>query len=147
MQDKKVLFICRGNWFRSQMAAAIYNKLTNTNNADSVGAYVGAKDEPEGRFLTDLFQTDDFFEVMEESGMNVRNNFTKALTQQMLVDYDIVVSMAEECDSPEYLNNSKKVIRWSIKNPMSVDREVAQDTYNRIHVLVSELIKNNGGFA
>jgi protein-tyrosine-phosphatase len=139
-KDKKVLFICRGNWFRSQMAAAIYNKITNTENADSVGAYVGALDEPEGRFLVDLFPTEDFFEVMEENGMNVRDCKTKGLKENMLSEYDIVVSMAEEIDSPTYLNSNKNVIRWNVENPKSVDREIAQDTFDKIYKLVQGLI-------
>ncbi len=56
------------------MAAAIYNKLTCSNDADSVGTYVGAPDEPEGQILADLFETPDFFEVMEKNGMNIRKN-------------------------------------------------------------------------
>jgi len=33
----KVLFICKNNQFRSQMAASMYNKITGTNDADSAG--------------------------------------------------------------------------------------------------------------
>ena len=70
--SKKVLFICKGNWFRSQMAAAIYNKLTNSSDADSAGTYAGSPDEPEGQIISDLFKTPDFFEIMEKNGMSVR---------------------------------------------------------------------------
>lgn len=55
MLNKKVLFICKGNWFRSQMAAAIFNKLTNSNLADSAGTCAGTKEEPEGQTLAQLF--------------------------------------------------------------------------------------------
>jgi protein-tyrosine-phosphatase len=48
----KVLFICKGNWMRSQIAAALYNHVTKTQDADSVGTYVGAPEEPEGRALS-----------------------------------------------------------------------------------------------
>lgn len=140
---KKVLFICKGNWFRSQMAAAIYNKITNSNNADSVGTYTGAVDEPEGQILANLFKTPHFFEVMEKNDMNVRNNLTKRLQPSMIDEYDIVVSMAEEPYIPDFLKEAKKIIWWDIKNPTNIDEKIAEDTYKKIDALVRELIFRN----
>ncbi len=142
-QTPKVLFICKGNWFRSQMAAAIYNKLTSSNNADSVGTYTGASDEPEGQILEDLFKTPHFFEMMEGNGMNVRKNSTKRLQPQMLDEYDLVISMAEEPYIPDFLKNKEKVIWWEIENPTFVDQRIAEDTYEKIYNLVYKLITEN----
>lgn len=142
-KNKKVLFICKGNWFRSQMAATIYNKLTNSNNADSVGTYVGALDEPEGQKLFNLFKTPDFFEIMERNGMNIRNNTTKRLTPSMVNNYDVVVSMAEDPFIPDFLKNNSKIIWWNIKNPTYVDQKIAKETYEKIYKLVQDLIGEN----
>lgn len=140
---KKVLFICRGNWFRSQMAAAIYNKITNSSDADSVGTYTGAPDEPEGQILANLFKTPHFFEIMEKNGMSVRSNSTKRLQPSMIDEYNIVVSMAEEPFIPDFLKDAKKVIWWDIENPTSVDQRIAEDTYEKIDTLVRDLIAKN----
>ncbi len=137
---KKVLFICKGNWFRSQMAAAIYNKLTDSNNADSAGTYTGAPDEPEGQILKDLFKIPHFFEIMEKNGMDVRNNTTKRLLPRMLDEYDIVVSMTEEPYIPDFLKDDKRVIWWNVENPTFVDQKIAEDTYEKIEELVKDLI-------
>ncbi len=136
----KILFICKGNYFRSQMAAAICNKLTHTNDADSVGTYTGASDEPEGQILSDLFLDPGFFEVMELHGMNVRNNSTKKLLPEMLKESNIVVSMAEEPYIPNFLKEDPKVIWWDIENPAFVTRKVAEDTYNKLDIRIRELI-------
>lgn len=125
------------------MAAAIYNRLTNSSDADSVGTYTGASDEPEGQILADLFKTPHFFETMEKNGMNVRNNSTKRLQPSMINDYDVVVSMVEEPYIPDFLKDAKKVIWWNIENPTSVDQKIAEDTYEKINNLVRGLIAQN----
>lgn len=125
------------------MAAAIYNKLTNSNNADSVGTYVGALDEPEGQKLFNLFKTPDFFEIMERNGMNVRDNTTKKLLPSMVNDYEVMISMAEEPFIPDFLKNNSKVIWWSIENPTHVDQKIAEETYGKIYNLVQNLITEN----
>jgi protein-tyrosine-phosphatase len=140
--NKKVLFICKGNWFRSQIAEAIYNKLTNSNSAFSVGSYVGAKDEPEDQVLSRLFPTQDFFEVMEENGIDVRNKKTKKLYPEMLDEYDVIVSMTEEPYIPDFLKKSDKVIWWDVTNPKFVNRKIAEDTYEKIEGLVRGLISS-----
>jgi protein-tyrosine-phosphatase len=139
-KPKKVLFICRGNWFRSQMAAAIYNKLTHSKTADSVGTYTGAPDEPEGQILANLFTTPHFFETMEKNGMHVRNNSTKRLQPSMIDEYDTVISMAEEPYIPEFLKKAEKVIWWKVENPTFVDQKIAEDTYEKIEKLVKDLV-------
>lgn len=76
------------------MAAAIYNKLTDSNDAFSVGTYVGAPEEPEGQILADLpkqgLLSEYFFEVIERNGMDVRHNKTSRLLPEMLEQYDTV---------------------------------------------------------
>jgi protein-tyrosine-phosphatase len=137
---RTALFICKGNWFRSQMAAAIYNRLTAAAAADSAGTYAGAPDEPEGQVLADLFPTPHFFETMERRGMDVRRNRTRRLRPEMLGAYDLVVSMAEEPFVPDFLRDARHVVRWEIENPKVVDRVVAEDIYARIDALVRDLI-------
>jgi len=137
---RTVLFICKGNWFRSQMAAAIYNRLTNSDAAHSVGTYAGAPDEPEGQILADLFPTPHFFETMERRGMDVRANTTRRLQPTMLGAYDLIVSMAEEPFVPAFLRDARHVIWWEIENPKVVDAAVAEDVYGRLETLVRDLI-------
>ncbi|OGF68788.1 hypothetical protein A3H65_03440 [Candidatus Giovannonibacteria bacterium RIFCSPLOWO2_02_FULL_45_14] len=140
--NMKILFICKGNMFRSQMAAAIYNKMTNNHDAISAGTYVGAPDEPEGRLIQDLFPANDpVQEILEENGMTIRENHTTKLTPKMLDEADIVVSMAEEPFIPEFLKKNKKVIWWDIANPDNATPEFVEETYKKLSVLVRELVE------
>jgi protein-tyrosine-phosphatase len=135
-----VLFICKGNWFRSQMAAAIYNKLAGADLAQSVGTYVGAADEPEGQVLAGLFSTPAFFEFMEARGMDVRRHRTRRLDPNMLMAYDVVVSMAEEPFVPTFLKQTDRVVRWDVANPPVVDEMAVRATYEKIEALVLRLL-------
>lgn len=135
----KILFICKGNWFRSQIAAALYNKITNSYSADSAGTFVGAKDEPEGMKISEAIPFDYFFDFMESRGMNIRDNRTTKLTPKMLESYDKIISMAEEPYIPDYVKYNKNVIWWDVENPEYITKETVEDTYNKIDSLVRKL--------
>ena len=136
----KVLFVCKSNQFRSQMATALYNKLTGTTDAYSAGTYVGATDEPEDVVIETYFRTPDFFELMEENGMYIRDRRTKKLLPEMMENADKVIAMAEAPFIPDFLNNNKKVLWWDVENPKSATREVSEKTYSRIKTLVEDLL-------
>lgn len=136
----KVLFICKNNQFRSQMAASIYNQITGTNDADSAGTYVGSINVPEEDIIEKYFRTPDFFELMEKNGMSIRNNRTKKLLPEMIDGADIVISMAKEPFVPNFLRDNKKVTWWEIEDPIFVTRDVAEKTYSQIKSLVEQLI-------
>ncbi len=136
----KVLFICKSNQFRSQMAAALYNKITKTTDAYSAGTYVGSQNEPEGREIGGLFSSDDFFDLMEQNNMNIRKCKTVKLSPDMVVNTDIVVAMPEEPFVPDFLQADDKVIWWKIENPSIATREVSEKTFTQIKKLVEELV-------
>jgi 8-oxo-dGTP diphosphatase len=140
----RALFICKGNWFRSQMAAAIYDDLVGSGAADSAGTYAGAPDEPEGQVLADLFPTPEFFEAMERRGLYVRANTTRRLTPAMLENYPVVVSMAEDPFVPDFLRGDPRVIWWEMENPKVVDAAKAEEVYALMHGLVRGLISRIG---
>lgn len=135
----KVLFVCKGNMFRSQMAEAIYNKITKSNDASSDGTYTGAIEEPEGQFLKNVV-SENFFDVLKMHSIDIEEKQTKKLTPEMLEKADIVVSMAEEPYVPDFLRNNKKVIWWDVENPDFVTKEIAENTYQKLSSLIQNLI-------
>lgn len=121
------------------MAAAIYNRITNTKDADSAGTCVGSVDVPEGATIEGYFRTSDFFEIMEENGMSIRSNRTKKLLPEMIESANVVISMAEEPFIPDFLRSSEKVVWWEIENPPLATREVSEKMYGQIKSLVKQL--------
>lgn len=139
----RILFICKNNQFRSQMAASIYNQITGTTDAVSAGTFVGSIGVPEGDTIDKHFRTPDFFDLMESNGMSIRSNYMKKLLPEMVDRATVVVSMAEEPFVPDFLRDNKKVIWWEVENPTFVTRDVAEKTYNQIKKLVEKLILSN----
>lgn len=137
----KTLFICKGNWFRSQIAEALYNHLTDTRDAISAGTYTGAPDEPEGVQLSEVLTGGNIFAVMDSHGFDLREKRTTKLTPELLASADVVVSMAEEPYIPDFLKNDSRVIWWDIANPPNVTREFVEETYQKLYMLVSDLIR------
>lgn len=137
----KVLFICKGNYYRSQIAEAIYNKLTGSHDATSVGTCVGEWNSPAGKPLSELYPKDSaFFKVLESHGINVRDNKTKKLVPEMLAQYDVVISMAEKSFCDDFLKNDKHVIWWNVKDEGGDTLESMQDKYSEIEKLVRDLV-------
>lgn len=138
----KILFICKNNQFRSQMACAIYNKLTKTKDAFSAGTFVGVPLNPENANIQQFFRFPDFFELMEEKGIYIRDNKTKKLSSKILKEADLAISMAEEPFVPDFLRVAKNVIFWNVENPSLVTRDVAQKIFDQINELVKGLIES-----
>ena len=123
------------------MAAAIYNKLTDSQDAVSAGTHAGSVEEPEGQVLEDLFADSPYyFELMEHNGLHVRQNVTTKLTPEMMEKADVVVSMAEEPFVPDFLRDNERVIRWKVQNPDFFSKEVVEETYGKILGLVQGLM-------
>mgnify|MGYP001568330819 CR=1 FL=1 len=131
----KVLFVCKGNWYRSQIAAALYNQLTHGEEGSSAGTYVGAMDEPEGQSVSTLMPAD-FFETAEAHGLDLRTHRTRKLTPEMMESVDVVVSMAEEPYIPDFLRTNPKVVFWDVP-----DGKRAEAMYQKIASLVSGLVQ------
>ena len=141
----KILFVCKNNQFRSQMASALYNHLTGSSNAFSAGTWVGTPEVPEGAQIEQFFRTKDFFELMEGHGINIRQNKTTKLTPERMNSFDLVVSMAEEPFIPKFLKESSKTIWWEVDNPPFATKEVSEKTFAQISNLISTLLGSSVG--
>ena len=68
----KILFVCRGNVGRSQMAAAIYKKMFPEHDVTSAGTKVTDKDgnSRHGQFLNTVQGSINVLAVLEEEGVD-----------------------------------------------------------------------------
>lgn len=130
-----MLFICRANAGRSQMAEGFYNALTGTENATSAG--IDLLNSVKG---VDPSVPELVVEVMKEVGVDVSAKRRKALTQEMVKSVDMVVVITEY-PMPEYVEGSVKLVRWNdvpdaVRTPIEFHRMVRDMVKEKVKALV-----------
>lgn len=125
-QLKRVLFVCVGNSCRSQMAEAFARAY-----GSDVLVPASAGLAPATRIAPDTV------EAMEEKGIDVRDQFPKAVRHLVRVPFDLVINISGEplpgtikCD----------VRSWDVEDPVNLHYEDHCDVRDQIEKLVMNLI-------
>ncbi len=124
---KKVVFICRGNMFRSQLAKAFYNQL-QTN--DSVAYAYGTKVKEEGRQGVKLSFYRELLSAIDEMmgyDLDISSQVCDQLLPEHLAEAEKIIVMAEDDCVPEWLREYQYE-KWIIRNPSFVTPELAKET-------------------
>ncbi len=132
MNEKiNLLFVCRGNTCRSQMAEGF------------AGAYgdgrINVRSAGTTAFGEVVRQT---IEVMKEKGIDVSGNSSDQLTDEMMEWADIVVSMADYT-ADELCPESFKGVKldWDIYDPYACSMDVYRRSRDEIENRVKQLLE------
>lgn len=136
----KILFICKGNNCRSQMAEAIYNRLTNSTDAASAGTRVEGAGDTLAEFNERPGVKSFTVDVMRDAGFNLEDKKQKQLTKEMLEGYDLVVSMAAKHSTPAWLLSAPNYIYWKIPDPKGRSYIATKHAKDTVEQKVRELI-------
>jgi protein-tyrosine-phosphatase len=139
----KILFVCRANVGRSQMAEAVFSKMNSNHKVFSAGTKVVSKDgeSRHGQFLRDLPDAENLFKALHTKGIDVTQKVRIQLDRDMVEDADMVIVMAEQDTIPDYLSKSPKVIYWNVADPKGSSVEGHIAALDQISDLVKDLIK------
>ena len=132
MDGPEVLFVCVHNAGRSQMAAALVDKLSDGRvRVHSAGS------EPADRLNPRVV------EAMAEVGVDLAREYPKPLTDEAVRGADVVITMGCGDACPTY--PGKRYEDWELEDPAGKDletvRRIRDDIEARVRTLVAELTR------
>ncbi|QQR50326.1 hypothetical protein IPF86_00170 [Candidatus Nomurabacteria bacterium] len=133
-----ILFLCKGNVGRSQIAEALFRKqFGDQHTVVSAGTKLSGPEQPIGELLPNIQEV---LDVMSEEGLDVAPAIRKQMTEEMVNSADIVVAIMEDTEElPEYLINSSKLTRWSIPDPKGKDLVFTRNVRDQIKDQIKKL--------
>ena len=124
----EVLFVCVHNSGRSQMAAALTHELSNEQvRVRSAGSHPTERVDPV------------VVEAMSEVGIDVRMEFPKPLTDEVVRAADVVITMGCGDACPVY--PGKHYEDWEVADPAGQPLEVVRRIRYDIHHRVADLLE------
>jgi protein-tyrosine-phosphatase len=140
-----VLFVCRANVGRSQVAEA-YFTLVSSHDATSAGTLADAmlaRSNPPSRQLKDA-QKRRSVGYMRQYGVDISEHERTQLTPEMVAQADRVVVMAEKATWPAYLVESDRVVFWDITDSVDREDDKARKIFDDVRLRVEKLVREIG---
>lgn len=135
----KVLYVCRSNIGRSQIAEAYHNHFGG--EADSAGTRLRYL---EGTILdTSELGAGKIILTMKEEGIEINEKRLKYLDQKMVEEYEKIIVMAEPETWPQYLRACNKIEYWDINDPKRASFRKIRRIRDKIKGKVRELLSQN----
>lgn len=139
----KILFVCRGNVARSQIAEVLLkNRTGNSFTVTSAGTKLSGPEEPLENLRPAL---NEVIDVMREIDIDISQNIRRQITEVMVQDTDKIILVVDENDPiPDFLKNSPKIVaNWHVLDPKGKDLDFTRNVRNQISDLVDQFILEN----
>lgn len=133
----KVLFLCRANIGRSQIANKLYDKITGEK---SIGAGAKVSEERQGMKVGEVVGAENMIPCMKDVGINLSKSEIKQVTPEMVNWADKIIIMTSKENLPDFILESKKLEFWNVKDPKGTDLETHRKTREQIKSLIQNLI-------
>jgi protein-tyrosine-phosphatase len=139
IKKMKILFLCRANIGRSQMASKLYD---NISGQKSIGAGAKVSKERQGMKIGDVVGAENMIPCMKEVGIDITNSKIKQVTKRMVRWADKIIIMTAQEDLAEFvLDNKNKLEFWEVKDPKGTDLNGHRKTRDEITNMIEKLIK------
>jgi len=132
-----ILFVCKWNQGRSQIAEALYKKYFPKNSAVSVGTHTTKHNSsvPLSKCAPLVVR------VLNQWDIDVNNKYPKRLTQEYAKNADVIVVLCDMSNLPLYLLGNPKVTHWPIDDPDGKGYEYHVVMRDKIDKLIKDTFK------
>lgn len=131
----KILFVCKWNAGRSQIAEELFTQLSTDHIALSAGTHA---QKYSGKRLKDF--APEVVAVMKEKGIDVSKKMPMQLTPEMAGFADKIIILTAKEDLPDYLKKSPKTVFWNIEDGGGKDLEFHKRMRDQIEALVKNFV-------
>lgn len=134
---KKVIFVCHGNMFRSQVAKGFYNKIKKD---DSIAYSYGTNVLDRGLQRLKLSQEpglEILITELKKYNIDISNEHCEQLYEKYLKDVDKIIVMAEKEFIPDWLQKYEYEY-WEIPNP---EVHVSQEIQEIVKLIREKVLK------
>lgn len=126
MSGKRILFVCIGNAFRSQMAEAFAN------------AHGSGLVQAESAGVAPVLAVPGITKaLMREKGIEMESHFPKALVHMDLSSYDLLVNMS---GMPVHAPPAVEVLNWDVPDPVGAGERKMREVRDEIEQRVTGLL-------
>jgi protein-tyrosine-phosphatase len=133
---KKIVFICKSNIFRSQIAKGLCEHLSGGKLiCESYGVVVKIAGD-EGHKISSFPGMIDTINMLKEEGVDISNEICKQVTPEDLEGVHKIFVMSEREFIPDWLNKYNFEY-WDIPNPPVITSAVAK---NVIEIIKSKIL-------
>ena len=136
----KVLFLCRANIGRSQMANKLYDKIAEEK---SIGAGVKVKEERQGMKIKEVVGAENMIPCMKQAGIDISDSGVKQVTPDMVNWAEKIIIMTSKENLPDFVLESKKLEFWDVKDPKGTDLASHCKTRDQIKWLIENKLKSS----
>jgi protein-tyrosine-phosphatase len=133
----KILFVCKSNIGRSQMAEGLFLHLTSNHIAHSAGTSVPIENENQ---LVSEIDTK-LVNAMTEEGIDVAEKVRNQLTSELVSNSDRVVSLISFDELPDYLKSSEELEIWDVSDAAGDGQEFYNNLRDIIKLKILDFIK------
>ncbi len=128
-----VLFVCLHNAGRSQICAALFERLADGRHR---ALSAGSEADPDGHVHPEVVQ------VMKELGLDISDRHPQRLTRELAEQAEVVVTMG--CGDACPVIPGKRYLEWDLPDPKGRPIDEVRATRDDINRLVQQLLKELG---